>query len=630
MPLVSKKGLIDPISLIGVSLFLVSLIVGVNVVVNHGSFDIRNWAKPIEEFNNPGAGPDNGNAALQQDIKQAQKEAKSNNKKSTPKPTPKTTTKTTTTNPTVSPNSFGYQPTTAEIANGPSYYKSATGNDGLGFVSGTYLDSQGNRHVTNLPETQQAYQNWVASKTGEVQSSSLDELAKKYNIADINTPEGETQLLNKMVLLDTNTRNNAISILNQKAPTNPVAVQPNTTINKQEMAIKANNNQEIYNKYVNTSIPDQTLAQEYCSDYKARYYASRMQCTGDFQREDYLILSSLSDADKLKAQGVYEENLTNDLMKTNADYNTKIVLMQIVTKFQNDSISDNTLAQDYCLDYSAWGYDSEQDCKNKFQRTDYLKIADQLQKNLTNNPNPVPPANGVVSVIKTANNFCLDILNTDCVNGCIPDTTGGKCKTTSSVAPVSPKTFGAGLASCAKATDGYCYDKNGEEIVFWSQRDYRWGSLQLPGPSNGNLDANTYAASACGQATLAMILASYTDPGITPVDVVKQYYPSSNYKGTGFSIASDVLTKKGYDVERLNVSTQKLEEYIENGWLGFTSITFKDGNGNAHSHFTLIVGVNNKGDFVYNDPYFGENTTLKDKGINYTIDDITLIKPPKK
>jgi hypothetical protein len=45
----NRKGVVDPISLIGVGILLVALVVGVNVVVNHGSMDLRNWAAESTE-----------------------------------------------------------------------------------------------------------------------------------------------------------------------------------------------------------------------------------------------------------------------------------------------------------------------------------------------------------------------------------------------------------------------------------------------------------------------------------------------------------------------------------------------------------------------------------------------------
>jgi hypothetical protein len=398
---------------------------------------------------------------------------------------------------------------------------------------------------------------------------------------------------------------------------------------------KTDQNKKIYDKYVDINISDTTLAQEYCSTFSARGYASSLQCTKDFQRDDYLASSSLTDTDKLKAQGVYEENLTNELMNTNANYDTKVVLMQIVTKFQNSSISDATLAQDYCINFSAWGYTSKQDCTTKFKRSDYLNIADQLKKNLLGSPisaksTTTQSTSEISTTIKTTESFCLDVLNNDCINGCIPDTSGGTCKTTSIVTPTVSIASNTNLSNCADATYGYCYNKNGQNIVYLNQGDPRWGQVQLPGGSDGNVQENTYSASACGQTTLAMILATYTDPGITPVDVVNKYYPWSNYKGTGISTAIDILVKKGYDVERLNLSPENLKKYIENGWVGFASISYKDRNDQIHTHFTLMVDVNSKGEFVYNDPYFGENTTLRDKNIDYTLTGVALVKPPKK
>lgn len=641
MPLILKKTLrafVDPLSLIGVVLFLTALIVGTNVVVNHGSFDIRNWAAESIEQQQALSSQNIANQQAeakkaadqahfveeqqaitkgQQSVKETGTTSSNNSSNSNSKDKKTSTTKTTKTTTTsiVSKDTFGYQPTASDIKNGPTYYKSATGNDGLGFVSGTYLDNQGNRHVVDLPETQQAYKNWSAQKIEELKNTSLNDLKTKYGItADINSDTGKSELLSKMLFLDTAGKLAALNIIDQKTP---VQISENKQVQQDVATVTRGNeiaNEDTISLFTNIKVTDSQLAQIYCLNKEA-------SCLQNFKRTD--VLSSLTDTDKLKAQGMYEENLTNDLMKTNADYDTKVVLMQIITKFQNTSISDTTLAKDYCVNYNAWGYNSEQDCTAKFKRSDYLSIADQLTKNLSGNP---------VSTKSTTTNFCLDVLNANCINGCIPDTSGGKCRTSPAIIPVTltPKTS-ADLAICTDATDGYCYDKGGQKIVYFDQGDPRWGLIQLPGGNDGNVLANTYSESSCGQTTLAEILASFTDPGITPVDVVKKYYSWSSYKGTGFSTASDVLTNKGYEVNRLNVSTDKLKEYIKiGGYLGFTSITFKDRNGNEHSHFTLIVDVNDKGDFVYNDPYFGKNTTLKDKGINYVIDDITLIKPPKK
>lgn len=670
----SLRGFIDPISLIGVSLFLISLIVGVNVVVNHGSFDIRNWAAAcVHDTDCPsgytcaesytceksgGSSNNNSNSSstkkngsscvhdsdcnsgyCAEDYK-CESKSGSNSKNSSTSTTPVYNYKCNSGYYACNVGCCGVGGTPTE---GKRYYGDSSNVWNASTPYNKLTDSQKKNYDQAMKDN-----GLKAANSAETDNSNIKTISKMNQLsaqeianfyADPTITDAQLAKIYCTGKTDPNCTNNFkrldfISTLSSESKT-VATTQYNT--NKEQYQNQTDNtatvtrgneiaNEDTASLFTNPDVTDSQLAGVYC-------VGKATDCPQTFQRADFI--SSLTDSEKLKAQGIYEENLTNKLMKTNADYDTKIVLMQIVTRFQNTSISDTTLAQDYCNNFGAWGYSSQQDCTTKFKRSDYLSIASQLQRNLASSPASAESTttkfnNNATAVIKTANNFCFDILNTDCVNGCIPDTSGGKCKTIPSITPATSKTINTNPVDCAKATDGYCYDKNGQKIVYWDQGDPRWGQVQLPGGNDGNIQANTYSVSACGQTVLAMILASYTDPGITPMDVTQQYYPWSNYKGTGFPVASDVLTKKGYDVERLNVSTQKLKEYIKNGWLGFTSITFKDRNDNIHSHFTLIVDVNSKGDFVYNDPYFGENTTLKDKGVNYTIDDITLIKPPKK
>lgn len=128
------------------------------------------------------------------------------------------------------------------------------------------------------------------------------------------------------------------------------------------------------------------------------------------------------------------------------------------------------------------------------------------------------------------------------------------------------------------------------------------------------------------EAVLAMLFASFANPGITPNLVLDKYPPRTTLEQAGLQPYLDVLSNNNFQVTKIDtsVSDEKLKNYLAGGNLLYVSMpSSKDKN-----HYTLVVGTDSAGNFVLLDPDYGKETTTPN--IQRYLIEGALVKPPKK
>lgn len=125
----------------------------------------------------------------------------------------------------------------------------------------------------------------------------------------------------------------------------------------------------------------------------------------------------------------------------------------------------------------------------------------------------------------------------------------------------------------------------------------------------------------CGPTTVAMILSSYVDAKYTPPTVVDIYKTDGTIGcGTRITDAKNILSQRGvttsdyilgYDDNEYKADevVGDFKSYIQNGWTIFTLAHFKcTGKPEGCYHFFWITDVDEKGNVMAYDPYYGKNT----------------------
>lgn len=95
----------------------------------------------------------------------------------------------------------------------------------------------------------------------------------------------------------------------------------------------------------------------------------------------------------------------------------------------------------------------------------------------------------------------------------------------------------------------YTPPRNKYNYIFYPQIRAPWSDYQMPGGC-------TIGYSGCGPVTVAMIVASYRDSSVTPIDIVNEYGRSVNCDGSSYITAINVLNK--YGIRTGNNSTNNL------------------------------------------------------------------------
>lgn len=145
----------------------------------------------------------------------------------------------------------------------------------------------------------------------------------------------------------------------------------------------------------------------------------------------------------------------------------------------------------------------------------------------------------------------------------------------------------------------------------------------------------------CGQTVVTSLLATYSDPSLTPDEVTYAYYPYSTCGGTGISQSEAVLDQFGFEATTVldnswgvlpSPETNSQNEAIVKGYVnaGYDVMVggwFTDPYGNEVPHYALAVGVDENGDLILNDPLYGANNNAADYTIQYVA--AMIVAPPK-
>jgi hypothetical protein len=145
---------------------------------------------------------------------------------------------------------------------------------------------------------------------------------------------------------------------------------------------------------------------------------------------------------------------------------------------------------------------------------------------------------------------------------------------------------------------------------------------QCSGPYDSNPLPNgcTVCEAGCGPTSVAMILSSYIDKSLTPpktIDLMSKAGVKIGCYGSYISEIYSYLSKRGdLKVSSFIIPSEKgltakevakdLQGYTKSGWTVFVLANFKtDGGG----HYFWVTDVNDNGDILAYDPYYGKQQT---------------------
>ena len=144
--------------------------------------------------------------------------------------------------------------------------------------------------------------------------------------------------------------------------------------------------------------------------------------------------------------------------------------------------------------------------------------------------------------------------------------------------------------------------------VSYLQTDPRWGSLDYSAPG----EKTTIAASGCGPTAMAMVLATWADPSVTPKTecawALAHGYKAP-HQGTYYGYFEPAGARYGLRVTRLNYSSlygnatsafhAQVKDALDRGCLVITCMG--KGNWTSSGHYVLVWKI--EGDTIYiNDP----------------------------
>lgn len=153
----------------------------------------------------------------------------------------------------------------------------------------------------------------------------------------------------------------------------------------------------------------------------------------------------------------------------------------------------------------------------------------------------------------------------------------------------------------------------------------------------GNNIGCTYCKASCGLASSAMIVSTYGQNKVDPVQFLYTYNTSQNMTCGGAFLPTLGTTLKKYGItvgghiafNQASLSNdlfiQKAKSYLQNGWTLLTLGYFNGGG-----HYVWIVGIDDQDRFLIYDPYWGVNSPLPFNSKNYASARITYITPVKK
>lgn len=162
-------------------------------------------------------------------------------------------------------------------------------------------------------------------------------------------------------------------------------------------------------------------------------------------------------------------------------------------------------------------------------------------------------------------------------------------------------------------------------MVYYSQRDPRWKNKEII-CSDGRKDNIENVG--CGQTSVAMIIATYGNGSQTPETIADKYFSEGYCDGTGLEELGNVLEDNGFEVESLPagwVAYESLLNSLRNGGVALLNLHVIERDGSYYGHHSVAIGVNDNNQIIFNDPYYGPNTTLYDKGLDFQIKGVRVV-----
>lgn len=153
-------------------------------------------------------------------------------------------------------------------------------------------------------------------------------------------------------------------------------------------------------------------------------------------------------------------------------------------------------------------------------------------------------------------------------------------------------------------------------FVYYSQLDPKYKDIKMDNAFCGVNNPATIGNAGCGPTTVAMIIASYINKSINPIDIVK-YYDKNGWLGCGTSIsaARDTLSYYGFKItpDSSILSISEMKKMIDNGWtlMALATITYHNFNEEKKmGHYFWIVNIDEKNNVLVYDPWWSYQKNL--------------------
>lgn len=142
------------------------------------------------------------------------------------------------------------------------------------------------------------------------------------------------------------------------------------------------------------------------------------------------------------------------------------------------------------------------------------------------------------------------------------------------------------------------YPPGEANIIYYSQMDKRWAAENYGKYGSIGVDG-------CGPTSLAMVIASYKDPDITPVEVAKWSFENNYFvegSGSKWNLIPAAARHYGFNVD--SVSRDNPDKVIEALSRGYPVIAIMGrGHFTSSGHFIVLRGLDKNGNILVNDPY---------------------------
>lgn len=146
----------------------------------------------------------------------------------------------------------------------------------------------------------------------------------------------------------------------------------------------------------------------------------------------------------------------------------------------------------------------------------------------------------------------------------------------------------------------YSEDLNGSRFPYYIQWDDRWGYEKYAGGIIGH--------TGCAPTVMAMAISGVTGTKTTPTEMAEVAAENghSNNSGTGWSYYPFMAEKYGLKLEELPKDDKQMKSHLEAGHPIIISV--KPGQFTQVGHVMMLVGVDENGKYIMNDPNSLQNT----------------------